>query len=282
MNRKDILLKILYFCFLFLFFINSSVAQYIVRGSVVDQNNNQVPFATIEITSSDTITITTAHADSTGGFMIKNVNPNRYLLIISSIGFANQFLPLNVQNNTALNIVLRPVGSDLQEVIVKKKRLLIERKTDRLIYNVESSVSAIGVDGLEALSKVPGVKINDYSISLAGKGVVRVMMNDRLLQLSGNDLLNYLRSLSANDIAKIEIITNPPARYDAEGNAGLINIVTKRDKKQGYSGSVQAGFNQSFYGSATGDGNFNYNSGKWSLYSNANLGKGQFLEGFGI
>ncbi len=111
-------------------------------------------------------------------------------------------------------------------VAISKK--LVEQKVDRLVFNVENSVASQGVDAVEALSKTPMLRITDDAISIAGKSSVAVMVNDRLLNLSGEELTNYLKNLHSDDIAKIEVITTPTYKYAAEGKSGLINIILKK------------------------------------------------------
>ncbi|MGY0040955.1 hypothetical protein [Pedobacter sp. NJ-S-72] len=155
----------------------------------------------------------------------------------------------------------------------------------------QNSVTATGTDGLTAVSQIPGVKVSGNEITSAGKGQLKVMVNGQTIQLAGLDLMRYLKSMSANQISKIELIKNPSASFDADGNAGLINIVTKQSKKQGYSGNVQ--FNgkhwihdqKTVYGTSNfyalnGSASLNYNAEKLSVYSSLNLDKDHHLEGF--
>lgn len=265
----------------FFFLINYSVGQHKIQGTVRDQDQNKVPFATIVLLNTDSSVAATALADSAGMFMISQLKTSTYTLTIASMGYAPYKQAFNLHHDTTINPLLAIVRSQLGVVEVVQQKPLIERKTDRVVFNVGQSITAIGSNGLEAISKAPGVKVADNSISLVGKGAVQVMVNDRLLQLSGEDLTRYLQSLSANDIGSIEVMTNPPARYDAAGNAGLINIVLKRNRKQGYNGTIQGGYKQAdYYGTGELGGNMNYNAGNWSLYGNLGATKGRFLEGF--
>ncbi|NAW51840.1 hypothetical protein GNY06_10860 [Elizabethkingia argentiflava] len=116
------------------------------------------------------------------------------------------------------------IGKQIEEVEIIAKKKLIERKIDRLVFNVENSISAAGGDAMQALSLMPGVRVIDEKISVVGKNNVSVMVNDRIIPLSGDDLTNFLKTISSDNIKSIEIITTPPAKYDAEGNGGLINI----------------------------------------------------------
>ncbi|OBW43141.1 hypothetical protein AB670_00333 [Chryseobacterium sp. MOF25P] len=148
-----------------------------------------------------------------------------------------------------------------------KKKLLLERKADRFIFNVEASVASQGMDGAETLANVPMLKVDDNlgSISIAGKSSVNVMVNGRMLNLSGTNLINYLKTIRSENIAKIEVITTPPAKYEAQGNSGLINIILKKNPNLGWSGSVNTGLNQRTYSGGNSTGSLNYQTEKLSL-----------------
>ncbi|MCX8522872.1 TonB-dependent receptor [Chryseobacterium formosus] len=148
-----------------------------------------------------------------------------------------------------------------------KKKLLLERIADRLIFNVEASIASQGMDGAETLANVPMLKVDDNlgNISITGKSSVNVMINGRMLNLSGTALLNYLKTIRSENIAKIEVITTPPAKYEAQGNSGLINIILKKNQNLGWSGSLNTGLNQRTYSSGNINGTLNYQTEKLSL-----------------
>ena len=126
----------------------------------------------------------------------------------------------------------------IETVTVNGKRALVERKVDRLVYNVQNSMLSNGSSGAEVLASTPLLKVDEDKgiISIAGKNGVSVMVNDRMLNLSGAELTNYLRNLRSENILKIEVITTPPAKYEAQGNSGIINIVLKKNVDLGWSG----------------------------------------------
>src|SRR5205814_3179282 len=131
-------------------------------------------------------------------------------------------------------IELVPLPKDLAGVTVAAKKPLIEQKIDRTIVNVEASITNVGTSALEVLEKSPGITIDkDGNISLKGKQGVQVYVDGRPTYLSGQDLVNLLRNMTANQLDQIEIMTNPPAKYDAAGNSGIINIKTKKNKQVG-------------------------------------------------
>jgi outer membrane receptor protein involved in Fe transport len=158
------------------------------------------------------------------------------------------------------------------EITANKK--LIERKVDRLVFNVENSVSAAGGDAIDALKVTPGLRVQNDQISIIGKSGVSVMVDDRILQLSGDDLTNYLKSIPSDNIKSIEVITAPPAKYDAEGNSGLVNIVTKKTKKDSWNAYLSGAFTQFKYARFNESAGFKYNKNKLSLYADVSHNDG--------
>src|SRR5258705_2544489 len=169
---------------------------------------------------------------------------------------------------------LVPVAKSIEGVTVVAKRPLIEQKIERTIVNVEASVTNVGASALEVLEKSPGITVDkDGNISLKGKQGVVVMIDGRPSYLSVPDLANMVRSMSASQLDQIEIMTNPPAKYDASGNSGVINIKTKKNKQFGYNGSVTSGYTQGKYPRFNESGNFNYRNGKVNLFANLNYSR---------
>ncbi len=150
------------------------------------------------------------------------------------------------------------------EILVKKK--LLERKADRMIFNVEASIASQGMDGSETLASVPMIKVDENlgTLSIVGKSSVNVMINGRMLNLSGQALLNYLKSIRSENIAKIEVITTPPAKYEAQGNSGLINIILKKNPNLGFSGSIGSNLIQRTYSGFSDNGILSYQTEKFS------------------
>lgn len=277
---------------LFLLLSGSLFAQYKLTGTVNDQQNLPLPYSGVilsDLTRSKTQTIT---ADSSGIFIFKNLKKGKYQLSSNYIGFQKNSIDLLLSADTSIKIVLQSLNNQLNEVAISSgKPAALINNTEKLTYNVSGSVTATGTDGLTAVSQIPGVKVSNNEISSAGKGQLKVMVNGQVIQLAGLDLMRYLKSMSANQISKIELIKNPSANFDADGNAGLINIVTKQSKKQGYSGNIQLNGKhwihdqKTIYGTSNfyalnGSANLNYNSEKLSVYSSVNLDKDHHLEGF--
>ena len=166
-----------------------------------------------------------------------------------------------------------PLAKSIQAVTVVSKKPLIEQKLDRTIVNVDAAASNVGATALEVLEKSPGITVDkDGNISLKGKQGVQVYIDGRPSYLSGNDLANLLRNMNANQMDQIEIMTNPPAKYDAAGNSGVINIKTKKNKQFGYNGSVSLGYGQGVYPKWNESFNFNYRKNKVNLFTNLGYG----------
>ncbi|KXH83632.1 outer membrane beta-barrel family protein [Chryseobacterium kwangjuense] len=178
----------------------------------------------------------------------------KYIFIISlfSTAFSAQIKKDSIRQVEQINL------------LVKKK--LLERKADRLIFNVEASIASQGMDASETLANVPMLKVDENmgSISITGKSTVSVMINGRMLNLSGNALLNYLKSIRSENIAKIEVITTPPAKYEAQGNSGIINIILKKNPNIGFSGNINTNLIQRTYSGFSSNGSLNYQTEKFS------------------
>ena len=246
-----------------------------VEGNITDKDNKPAVETEVVITKDNNKF--TAITDEKGAFRIPLKENGNYLFEIIKDGVKTNSEKIAVKGNARKDIQIKeePVVQKVEGVTVTVKKKLFERKVDRLIFNVENSVASQGVDAIEALSKTPMVKTSDEAISIAGKSNVAVMINDRLLNLNGQELINYLKTLRSDDILKIEVITTPPAKYDAEGKSGLINIILKKNANLGWNGSLQTSGNY-YWGKTTvstrSGASFNYQGEKLSLSTNLSAG----------
>ncbi len=271
-------------------FCGKIFAQSNLSGVVADSAGHPLSYATITCkTQEQTMTLQTAND---GSFLFKEIRPGACEISAVSLGYEQASLHFIFQKDTTLSIRLQEKKRVLQDITVRGKKAVIEHQNGKTVYNLAGSIAASGSDALQAVSQLPGIQVNGNEIHLAGRGMVRVMVDNRVLQLSGADLVHYLKTISANELSKIELLTNPGAKYEADGNAGLINIITRRERKQGYSGNLQlasklyAPGESSVYGVHTfgelgGNGNIAYNSGSWSAYGSFNYVSDRHLEGFG-
>lgn len=216
-----------------------------------------------------------AVSDKNGLFEIENVKTGKYLVSVQALGHAKFYsTAFEISPGKPVysfkNIELELATKSLSAVTVVSQKPLIEQKIDRTVVNVEASVTNTGSTALEVLEKSPGVTVDkDGNISLKGKTGVQVFIDGRPAYLSGQDLANMLRNMQSSQMDQIEIMTNPPAKYDAAGNSGVINIKTKKTKQVGYNGSITAGYGQGVYGKTNVSTNMNYRSGKVNIFGNA-------------
>ena len=261
----------------------SSIAQTggKVSGSIKDGGNQKViDAASVSLLQArDSVLVKVAVTDKAGNFSFENLKEGNYLILATSTGhtktYSSSFI-LSADKLTADVGVLQlvPAEKSLKEVVVSSKKPLIERKLDRTIVNVDASITSTGSTALEVLEKAPGVSVDkDGNISLKGKAGVIVYLDGRPSYLSGSDLANMLRNMTASQLDQIEIMTNPPAKYDAAGNSGIINIKTKKNKLFGYNGSITSGYTQGRYARLNEAVSFNYRNKKVNFFSNINYNR---------
>ena len=245
-----------------------------ISGKVIDGNTKTIESATITLLAAkDSSVAKISVANKEGNFVFENVVEGKYIVSITAVGHTKGFseiFEINSSNNnvTLKTIELVPIAKNLAGVTVAAKKPLIEQKIDRTVVNVEASVTNVGTSALEVLEKSPGISVDkDGNISLKGKQGVQVYIDGRPTYLSGTDLANYLRNLNSSQLDQIEIMTNPPAKYDAAGNAGVINIKTKKTKQFGYSGSLSSTWSQGRYPKVSESFNFNYRKNKVNLFT---------------
>ncbi|WP_454059818.1 outer membrane beta-barrel protein [Elizabethkingia ursingii] len=190
-----------------------------------------------------------------------------YILAATLISYAA--FSQNVQDTTKVKTV--------ETVVLEGKKKLIERKPDRLIFNIGNSVAAAGGTALDALKATPNVKINNDAISIVGKSTVLVLIDDKEVYMNGEQLSRYLEGISAENLSKIEVITTPPAKYSAEGNSGIINIVTKKMKTNSWNANVGSSYQRSRRNTWRSNAAFNLQKDKITLQSSIDLGDRRFL-----
>ncbi len=247
-------------------------AQHTLTGVVKDSTHTQgIPFANVILTTTSNEMVTGTITDDAGAFTL-TAKPGAYQLTVSFLGYEEYRQSIALQEDLDIGVLsLTKDQNELETVVVTAAKPTIEKKVDRLVFNVENAVGAVG-DAMDILQKTPGVRVSADDIGLIGKSSVRILINDRLSTLRGEDLSAYLRSLSAEDIARIEVITNPPAQYEAEGNSGLINIVLKKIQRDFWGGNIRTTYQQTTYPGLFVGGGTTYQKGRWSLFGNLNTG----------
>lgn len=246
----------------------------IISGKIVSQKQIPIEFAEVILLTSENIAIKSELTDSFGNFKIE-IEKGKYILQIRQIGQILLEKEIILESNINLGIIeVNETEQQLQEIVLTSKKKLIERKVDRLVFNVENSIVSSGGDAIDVLQKTPGVRVSSDNISLIGKGSIKILINGRISPLTGEDLSSYLRTLNSNDISKIEVITTPPAKYEAEGNSGLINIVLKKVKRDFFGGDLRSTYSKATFSSAFLGGGINYQKNKLSVFGNVNSGDG--------
>jgi len=258
-----------------------------VTGIVISENGSPVEFASVALQHVDGRGIRGTLTDSLGRFNFSKVPHGKYRVKISNMGFISHqtdILQLSVQHHTAVlgKLKLMEDAQTLNAVNISGQKKIIEQSIDKMTINVENSILSEGNTALELLQRAPGVKVDDEGkISLKGRAGVNVMINGKLTYLSPSELSVLLKGTNAASISKIEIMANPSAKYDAAGNAGIINIMMKKNQMKGMNGSfsVNGGAGRKArYGSGF---NLNYKNTGFNIYASYNYayrGETEYLD----
>jgi hypothetical protein len=245
-----------------------------ISGVVRSQADKPVEAATVSLLrAKDSVLVKTSLTDTEGRFEFENLSDDTCIITITSVGFAGyRSEPFTISSSIPVELPmvrLQDPGAALQGVTVTATKSFIERRLDKTIVNPDALIANAGANTLEVLEKSPGVQVDvNGTISLKGKAGVLILIDDRPTHLSGAALASYLRSLPAGTLNNIEIMTNPPARYDAAGNAGVINIRLKKNIVKGFSGNFSTSYAQGFYPRTSNSFNFNYRINKVNFFSN--------------
>ena len=200
------------------------------------------------------------------------INPRSYFGVPAGKKIAVLGLIVKNEAGTAQteDMVLKQGNSKaLTEVVITSKKPFLEQQIDKTVVNVQADINAVGSSAFEILQKAPGISITgDDNINMSGKAGVNVLIDGRPTQMSSKELASFLRGLPGTTIEKIELITNPSSRFDAQGNAGIINIRLKKNKIKGTNGNVTAGYTQSTHYRSNGSLNINHRKGKVNAFVN--------------
>lgn len=234
-----------------------------VIGHIVDQHNQPVPFANVALLNPSDSSFVNGGVTNNGGDFVIPCSQRKILLRVSFVGFATYYKLINVGNIGTIRMKTEPYT--LKSVTVKGMRRVIKNDVDRLQYLVSNDPFSKGMNGIEVMGRVPMINVSDESVSIVGKGNTHIMLDGHILEMTSDAVKAKLRSLKAEDIERIEVITIPPAKYKAEANAGYINIVMKRDQSKGWSGSISEEVQRQYRGRYFQDINLNYASRKFEL-----------------
>ena len=246
-------------------------AQQSTNGTL--QYSNQTPAALVDIIILKNEQIIDEISTDENGHFSTTLANDTYTFHIEEAGIILHTQQVVIKDNQEIGIIIIPKNETevaLNEAVVTGQKKIVEKKVDRLVFNVDQAEGAKGGNALDALKLAPRIKVdeNTDAISIVGKGSISVMIDDRLIQMTKDQLTAYLKTIRAEDIEKIEVITNPPAKYDAVGNSGIINIVLKNGKKESLNGSISTNYQQQKYGGYNLNGNINLRKGKWTATAN--------------
>ena len=234
-----------------------------VIGHIVDQHNQPVTFANVALLNPSDSSFINGGVTNNGGDFVIPCSQRKVLLRVSFVGFATYYKLINVGNIGTIRMKTEPYT--LKSVTVKGMRRVIKNDVDRLQYLVSNDPFSKGMNGIEVMGRVPMLNVSDESVSIVGKGITHIMLDGHILEMTADAVKAKLRSLKAEDIERIEVITIPSAKYKAEANVGYINIVMKRDQSKGWSGSISEEIQRQYRGRYFQDINLNYASRKFEL-----------------
>lgn len=245
-----------------------------IQGTVHDNKDQPISFATvILINQKDSSTVTGIMASDVGTFSITRFNPGKYLIKTSMIGYKTAISqPFEVKSSNdhihVVPIIVEEENTLINDVYVVAKKPIFEQQIDRLVVNVENSITSAGSTALEILEKSPGVIVDrqNKSLSLGGKAGVMIMINGKESRMPVSAAIEMLSGMSSENVKKIELITTPPSKYEAEGDAGIINIVLKKDDDFGTNGTYTLGTGMGVDGKLNGSLTMNHHVEKVNLF----------------
>ena len=245
-----------------------------VKGTIIDaQTREGIPFANVVLVhASDSTQVMGMASSDSGRFEFKRVPKGRYFIQAAVLAYhRNNSMVFEISGqNLSVDVGIIPMTSTsvhLDEVVVSAKRPIMEMEAGKLTMNISQSIVTQSDNAFEMLKKFPGVTVDkDDNISLNGQSGVMVMVDDRPTHMDGQNLANYLRSMPGNTIEKIEVMTNPSSKYDAEGTGGIINLKTTRIHNTGFSGSVDAGIQVNRNLGYNAGFDLNYRHKKFTVY----------------
>lgn len=245
---------------------------YTLSGKVKDNHNEAIAGAYLMLLK-DTTLLKTAITDVDGKYALDDMPGGTYTLKASSVGFENytQETVILLENKAMPDITLTEKKGELKEVTIQAQKPFIEVKADKIVVNVENSIVSAGSSVMDVLQRSPGVHVdNNDNISLKGKQGVVIWIDGKPTPMQGADLATVLRGMPSGSVDKIELISNPGARFDAAGSAGIINIKTKKDQRMGVNGTATINYGQGKYPKYGAGLTLNYRNKRFNVYANYN------------
>ncbi|WP_224996085.1 outer membrane beta-barrel family protein [Cesiribacter sp. SM1] len=267
-------------CFATAAYARPDARQTGITGKLQDQSGAPVAYANVALLrAADASLQSGAVTNGDGVFSIAAPPEGTYVLRLSAIGFKEQKTAPFTVTGTAFTkdfgaITMQEEVETLEEVTVQALRPTITQEADKMVVSIEGTALAAGSTAFDVLSKSPGVFIDqDGNVQLNGKAGATIMLDGRLTYMSAKDLRTMLEGMSAENIKNIEIITNPSAKYDAEGSSGILNINLKKNDQRGMNGSVYGSYTYNNLHSYAGGGNINYKNGPWNMFVNLDVAR---------
>jgi hypothetical protein len=248
-------------------FSGTLTAQSTIKGQLKDAEAKPVPYANVALYA-DSNLVKVETTNDAGLFIMRDVDNGNCTLITTYLGAPDLVKELKVTGDLDLGVLrMAPTAVELAGATVTARRALVEIKPDRTVFNVQGTINAVGENGLDLLRKAPGVTIdNNDNINVLSRSGVLVYVDGKRLPLSGTELAAYLRSLTAEQIDRIDIITNPGAKYEAEGNAGILDIRLVKNENEGANGSANYTISQGRYQKMNGSVSGNYRNKNFNLF----------------
>lgn len=246
-----------------------------IDGTVSNAQNEKLSLVSIEVYNSQNILLKTLMTNENGVFTLEGIPENSVKLVIKDLEYSKFEKELDLENqNQPLLIVLKKDIQDIQEVVMTKQKPLVKRKIDRLEFNVENS-NISSLNAWEILKKTPGVTSSNDVLAIKGSQSILVTINDKKVMLTGDELKNLLENTQGGDMKSVEVITNPPAKYEASGSA-VLNIVLKKNKIEGYRGVLSSKYVQSQYAKGVAGISQYYKKDKLSVMGSYYRGTGTY------
>lgn len=271
--------RVLSFTILALVFSQIHAQTSLLHGTVFDENQQIIDYASIILLSKDSTFIEGTVADLQGNYSIKIV-PGKYLLHVKAMGFKDIFqkivLPVEGLEQT---VYMSTDNFVLNEIVVTSKTSLVRREADKIIFEA-SSIASGSNDALDILKNVPGVVITSDEVRILGQQGVKILINDREQKMSAKEFLTFLKSYQAEQIDKIEVMTTPSSKFDAEGSAGILNIKLKKAKIDHMCTTLNYAYSYDKYHTNAANANFMYNKDRVNISLNAygTLGRSRYEE----
>lgn len=254
---------------------NAQTGRGTISVNIAGDQNNALENATVELRKSkDSSLVKIALTDKNGLAEFDNIVYGNYFVKVSLINYTATYsspIILASSKTDVIKINLPFSEKQLGNVTLTSRKPFIQKLNDRIVVNVENSIVSAGSSAMDVLERSPGVNVDQNDvISLRGRSGVIIMIDGKPTAMSGADLTNYLKGLPSAAIERIDIITNPSAKYDAAGNAGIIDIRMKKDQRLGANGTLTTGYGQGIYPKANAGGTFNYRNKKVNIFGNYN------------